>query len=82
MVIAILHGSDVIRLYSFCVWFLDYNLHYGSHHQISKRLEELNQDYEKKNGKIRRSGELSENPILPSESNWSESICRQHLLDN
>ena len=38
---------------------------YGSH-QISKRLEELKQEYEKKNGKIRRSRELSENPILPS----------------
>ncbi|KAL2564269.1 hypothetical protein AAZV13_19G033800 [Glycine max] len=34
--------------------------------KISKRLEELKQEYEKKNGKIRRSGELSEKPILPS----------------
>ncbi|CAJ1947272.1 unnamed protein product [Sphenostylis stenocarpa] len=31
--------------------------------KISKRLEELNQEYEKKNGKIRRCGDFSENPI-------------------
>lgn len=34
--------------------------------KIRKRLEELRQEYEKKNGKMSRSGELSEKPILPS----------------
>jgi len=52
-----------------CLVFVYKNLHYGSHDQISKRLKELKQEYEKKNGKVRRSGELSENPTLPSESN-------------
>ncbi|XP_027358966.1 EVI5-like protein isoform X2 [Abrus precatorius] len=34
--------------------------------KISKRLEELKQEYEKKNGKISRSRELSEKQIVPS----------------
>ncbi|KAJ1414012.1 Rab-GTPase-TBC domain, partial [Sesbania bispinosa] len=37
--------------------------------KISKRLEELKQEYEKMNGKISRSGELSEKPILPRVQN-------------
>ncbi|MCI03695.1 hypothetical protein A2U01_0024735, partial [Trifolium medium] len=31
-----------------------------------KRLEELKEEYEKKNGKMSRSGEHSKKPILPS----------------
>lgn len=51
--------------------------------QITKRLEELKLEYEKKNGKISRSGEISENekPILPSiQSNWSRSMTRRRKL--
>ncbi|CAJ2665898.1 RabGAP/TBC domain protein [Trifolium pratense] len=34
--------------------------------KITKRLEELKEEYEKKNGKMSRSGEHSKKPILPS----------------
>ncbi|XP_014516604.1 EVI5-like protein [Vigna radiata var. radiata] len=37
--------------------------------KISKRLEELKQEYETKTGKIRRAREVSEKPMLPGESN-------------
>ncbi|WVZ13687.1 hypothetical protein V8G54_011253 [Vigna mungo] len=41
----------------------------GEENQISKRLEELKQEYEMKTGKIRRAREVSEKPMLPGESN-------------